>query len=72
MNADLIIIDEKPGRFHAKHADLKLTGTIGVLIKAKKEGLIDKVKPLLEYLSNKDVCISNKLKREILTMVNES
>jgi len=31
MKADLIIVDEKLGRFHAKHAGLKVTGTIGVL-----------------------------------------
>ncbi|MGB3588575.1 MAG: hypothetical protein WBA23_18655 [Tunicatimonas sp.] len=40
MNADLIILDETLGRFHAEHADLKVTGTIGVLIKAKAKGLI--------------------------------
>ncbi len=40
MNADLIILNETLGRFHAKHADLKVTGTIGVLIKAKAKGLI--------------------------------
>jgi len=29
LNADLIILDEKLGRFYAKHADLNVTGTIG-------------------------------------------
>jgi len=51
IKADLIILDEKLGRFHAKHADLKVTGTIGVLIKAKKEGLINELKPLLRLSS---------------------
>ncbi|MFN2261674.1 MAG: hypothetical protein ABR595_06375, partial [Psychroflexus sp.] len=45
INADLIILDEKLGRFHAKHADLKLTGTIGILIKAKVNGLVSELKP---------------------------
>ncbi len=39
LNADLIILDEKLGRFHAKHADLRVTGTIGIFIKAKTQGL---------------------------------
>ncbi len=71
INADLIILDEKLGRFHAKHADLKITGTIGILIKAKKNGLIEELKPLLDELSHKDVWISEKLKREILNKIGE-
>ena len=71
LNADLIILDEKLGRFHAKHADLKVTGTIGILIKAKSEGLIEKLEPLLNELTNKEVWISEKLKSEILKKVGE-
>jgi uncharacterized protein len=71
ISADLIILDEKLGRFHAKHADLKVTGTIGVLIKAKTAGLIEDLKPLLDELTDKEVWISEKLKREILKKVGE-
>lgn len=71
IKADLIILDEKLGRCHANHAGLNVTGTIGVLIKAKKEGLIPKLKPLLTALKEKDVWISDKLKYEILKQVGE-
>jgi len=71
FNADLIILDERLGRFYAKHAELKVTGTIGVLIKAKKEGLIEYVKPMLEELIKKEVWISDKLKVEILKKIGE-
>lgn len=71
LNADLIILDEKLGRFYAKHADLKVTGTIGILLKAKTEGLIYEIKPLLNELTKKDVWISENLKREILTKTGE-
>ena len=71
LNADLIILDEKIGRFHAKHAELKVTGTIGILIKAKANGFIDELKPLLDELTQKDVWISEKLKSEILTKIGE-
>ena len=71
LNADLMIIDEKLGRFHAKHADLKVTGTIGILIKAKRAGLVDKLRPLLEELIDKDVWINKKLVVEILKEVDE-
>ncbi len=71
LNADLIILDEKLGRFHAKHADLKVTGTIGILLKAKTEGLIYELSPLLNELTKKNVWISEKLKREILIKTGE-
>lgn len=71
MKADLILLDEKLGRFHAKHAGLKVTGTIGILIKAKTAGLIEELKPLLDELISKEVWISEKLKSEILKKVGE-
>lgn len=71
LKADLIIIDEKLGRFHAKHANLKLTGTIGVLLKAKAKGLIAELKPLLNQLTNNKVWISESLKNVILRKAGE-
>lgn len=71
LGADTIIIDEKLGRFHAKHADLKVIGTIGILIKAKNQGIIKDLKPLLYELAEKNVWISEKLITEILKQTGE-
>lgn len=71
IGADLTILDEKLGRFHAKHADLQVTGTIGILLKAKSMGLIPAIKPLLQELIDKDVWISGTLMNEILQKANE-
>ena len=70
-DADLVIIDERLGRLHAKNAGLKVTGIIGVLVKAKSEGLIESLKPLLDELTEKGVWISEKLKKEILKKIGE-
>jgi predicted nucleic acid-binding protein len=51
---------------------LKVTGTVGVLLRAKSEGFLEKLKPLLEELSNKEVWISEKLKKEILRIAGEA
>ena len=67
----MIIIDEKLGRFHAKHTDLSITGTMGVLLKAKSKGLITQIKPLILELIDKDVWISKKLIETILTKAGE-
>jgi len=71
MEAGLLIMDEKLGRFHAKHAGLRVTGTIGVLIKAKKHGLIKTLKPILDELKRKGVWINENLISEILMEVGE-
>lgn len=72
IKADLIILDEKLGRYYAKHADLKVTGTLGVLIKAKSAGFVEELKPLLNELISKNVWIEDKLKAKILKIVGET
>lgn len=69
--ADLIILDETLGRYHAKHARLKVTGTIGVLLKAKQLGHIAELKPLLIELRTKDVWLSESFIDDILKLANE-
>ena len=67
----LIILDETLGRFHAKHAGLKVTGTIGVLLKAKQWNYIKELKPLLYELRAKTVWLSDNFIEEILKLANE-
>ncbi|MFO7657506.1 MAG: DUF3368 domain-containing protein [Bacteroidales bacterium] len=71
IGANLIIVDEKLGRFHAKHAGLKVTGTVGLLLKAKSKGIIGQVKPLLYELKEKDVWLDDKLIESILLKTGE-
>jgi predicted nucleic acid-binding protein len=71
MEADLIILDETLGRFHAKHIGLKVTGTIGILLKAKENGIIDKIKPILNGLVEKGIWLSEKLIKQTLTKASE-
>ena len=70
--ADLIQLDESLGRFHAKHAGLRVTGTIGILVKAKKQGLISELKPLILELKEKGVWLSESLIERILELANET
>jgi len=52
--------------------NLKFTGTLGVIHKAKQIGLIDKVKPLIEKLQATDFRISENVLKELLKKNNES
>jgi predicted nucleic acid-binding protein len=65
-------LDESLGRFHAKHARLRVTATIGILVKAKKQGLISELKPLILELKEKGVWLSENLIERILELANET
>ncbi len=71
INADLIILDEKLGRLYATNMGLRITGTIGVLIKAKQSGLLSNIRPLIDELINQGIWINEKLKHEVLRIVGE-
>lgn len=72
LNGDILIIDERKGRAVAKSMDINLTGTLGLLVKAKERGLIDQVKPILDLLIESNIRISTKLYEDILEKVNEN
>jgi predicted nucleic acid-binding protein len=71
INADLIIIDERKARRIAKDVGLKVTGTLGILVEAKQQGLIKELESLLDELMDNNIRISKKLYMEILNLVEE-
>jgi predicted nucleic acid-binding protein len=71
IEANLVIIDETLGRQYAKHFGLTLTGTFGVLLRAKNENLIPAVKPLLEKLIQNGVWLSDTVFHEVLELAGE-
>lgn len=62
----LLIIDEKKGRRIAQELKIKITGTLGVILRAKEKGLIDSIEDLLEKLDKAEFRISPNLKAKIL------
>ena len=70
-NADLILLDETEARKIAKGLGLKVTGTIGILLKAKKLGLIENLKKEVEALRETGFWISESLIRKILQEAEE-
>ncbi len=67
----LLIIDDSKGRKLAKRLGIKVTGTLGVLAKAKRKGVIDSVKPYLGALEKVDFRFDEKLRALILKSVGE-
>ena len=67
----LTIIDDFTAREIAKIRGLKVIGTLGILLKAKKIGLIEKVKPLINELINNGFWIDKNLYNLILKISKE-
>jgi len=56
----------------AKKLNLKFTGTLGVINKAKQIGMIERIKPIIDKLLSTDFRISANIINELLRMNNES
>ncbi len=69
--ADLLIMDDNAAKKTAKYLGLTVTGTMGVLLRAKKEGLIPEVKPLLEGLINDGLYVSPTVQSYVLEQAGE-
>ena len=53
MKAERLFIDEKEGRAMARQLGLQVTGVLGVLLRSKKVGHLNAIKPELEALRTK-------------------
>ena len=72
LSADRLIIDERKGRLIAEQLDVKCVGLGGVLVRAKDEGLIDAVKPILDRLQGEiGFYMSQRLRNSVLTLADE-
>ena len=67
----LVVIDDYAARKTADFLGLNLTGTIGMLIKAKMQGMIDHVMPIIEEMELQGIYYSNSLKEQIKTVSGE-
>lgn len=65
-------IDERRGRNIAAALGLPQTGTVGILLTAKRAGLIPLVAPLLNQLSASGVRISSRLHEEARRLADEA
>lgn len=62
LSADLLLIDERKARKTALQLGLPVTGIIGVLLEAKKAGLISAIKPILDQM---EAVVAFRLKRSL-------
>jgi len=66
LNAELLLMDERPGRTIALHYGINVSGVLGLLLEAKRKGLISAVKPVMDQLINEvEFRVSSQLHRHL-------
>lgn len=71
QNADLVILDDNAAKKTAKYLGLTVTGTLGVLLKAKQKGIIREIRPLLSEMRRNGFYISNNVENMVLEQAGE-
>ena len=69
--ADLVILDDNSAKKTAKFLELSVTGTLGVLVKAKQLNYIEKVKPLMDALIANGFFITQNVYSMVLEQAGE-
>ncbi|MEM1292980.1 MAG: DUF3368 domain-containing protein [Cyanobacteria bacterium P01_H01_bin.162] len=73
LNAEELLIDERLGRREAARLGISMTGVLGILLIAKRRGLIAAVRPVMdELITVAKFRVSRQLYTEVLTAANES
>ena len=71
INSDYLLIDELKGRNMAENHGIKIVGLLGILIKAKQQGILTAIKPIMEQLLTIGFRIKPTLFDRVLEEVNE-
>lgn len=69
--ARLVIFDDLDARQYAQRLHLTVTGTVGILLEAKKKGLIDVIEPLLTDLRNNGMYLGDAVIVHALQLAGE-
>lgn len=67
----VIVLDDKKARRIAKQLGLTVTGTVGLILRAKKKGIITEIKPIMDSLNGVDFRVSDALYQEALRLAQE-
>ena len=71
LPADILLMDEKKARRVAQANNILIMGTLGVLLVAKKRGMVTNVKSLMDDLINKNIWIEKQLYHKIICEADE-
>ncbi len=71
IGAEWVLMDERKGRRKLGQIGVNRIGTLGILLKAKQTGLLDKIRPDIEKLRQQSFSISQDVIDAVLLQANE-
>jgi hypothetical protein len=72
VGASAILVDDRPARRLAQEAGLNVIGTLGLVLDAKRTGIIANVRPELDKLLETSFFLSEQLYNQLLRLAGES
>lgn len=70
-DAALVVIDDLLARGLARKLGLRVAGTLGIILRAKSEGRIDAVAPLMDQLEQQGFHVAAETRAEVLRLAGE-
>lgn len=71
MPNSTIILDDYKARKVASQLGLTFTGTVGIIVKAKLQGIIPSIKPIISKIKQTDFRLSAEIELQALKQANE-
>ncbi len=68
QKADLLIIDDNAAKSTAKYLGMKVTGSLGVLLRAKQMGFLEDINDAMERIIRNGFYVSEALKKHIIEL----
>ena len=72
LRAELLLCDDLGARRLAAAQGIRVVGTLGLLVRGKRAGLLDAVRPILEAMVAMGLRVSPDLVEEILVLAGEN
>lgn len=72
LHAERVILDDLPARRLAQALGLRVIGTLGVLLAAKRLGLLERIQPSLDALRDRRFFMGPRLYAEVLRLAHEA
>ncbi len=66
-----LVLDDRKARHVARRLGIPIIGTIGILVRAKRQGVLSSIRPQLEALKNAGFHLTPELEQEALRLANE-
>lgn len=71
QHADRLLIDDLQARKTANYNNIKIIGSMGILLLAKDKGLVSTVKPHLDVIQQSNIHIGHDLIKKVLILADE-